>query len=43
MRQSVASFSGPNAWGDHLTALEQATPVIEPIAVTVARRGLKEA
>ena len=22
-------FSGPNAWGDYLTALEQATPVIE--------------
>ena len=27
-------FSGPNAWGDYLTALEQATPVIEAIAVT---------
>lgn len=26
-------FSGPNAWGDYLTALEQATPVIEAIAV----------
>ena len=22
-------FSGPNAWGDYLTALEQVTPVIE--------------
>ncbi|HEY8248555.1 MAG TPA: AAA family ATPase [Hyphomicrobium sp.] len=27
-------FNGPNAWGDYLTALEQATPVIEAIAVT---------
>jgi hypothetical protein len=27
-------FSGPNAWHDYLTALEQATPVIEAIAVT---------
>ncbi len=27
-------FSGPNAWNDYLTALEQATPVIEAIAVT---------
>ena len=27
-------FSGPNAWGDYLTALEQATPVIEAVAVT---------
>lgn len=27
-------FSGLNAWGDYLTALEQATPVIEAIAVT---------
>lgn len=27
-------FSGPNAWGDYLTAIEQATPVIEAIAVT---------
>jgi ABC-type cobalamin/Fe3+-siderophores transport system ATPase subunit len=27
-------FSDPNAWGDYLTALEQATPVIEAIAVT---------
>src|ERR1700686_647712 len=27
-------FSGPNAWGDYLTALEQVTPVIEAIAVT---------
>lgn len=27
-------FSGPNAWRDYLTALEQATPVIEAIAVT---------
>jgi len=27
-------FSGPNAWGDYLTALEQATPTIEAIAVT---------
>jgi energy-coupling factor transporter ATP-binding protein EcfA2 len=27
-------FTGPNAWGDYLTALEQATPVIEAIAVT---------
>jgi hypothetical protein len=27
-------FSGPNAWADYLTALEQATPVIEAIAVT---------
>lgn len=27
-------FSGPNAWTDYLTALEQATPVIEVIAVT---------
>ncbi|MCR6630140.1 MAG: hypothetical protein NVV74_08875 [Magnetospirillum sp.] len=27
-------FSGPNAWGDYLTALEQSTPIIEAIAVT---------
>src|SRR6185437_7628944 len=27
-------FSGPNAWGDYLAALEQATPAIEAIAVT---------
>jgi hypothetical protein len=27
-------FSGSNAWGDYLIALEQATPVIEAIAVT---------
>ncbi len=27
-------FSGPNAWHDYLTALEQATPSIEAIAVT---------
>ncbi|MGH8144065.1 MAG: TrlF family AAA-like ATPase, partial [Steroidobacteraceae bacterium] len=27
-------FSGPNAWGHCLSALEQATPVIEAIAVT---------
>ena len=27
-------FSGPNAWGDYLAALEQVTPVIEAIAVT---------
>ena len=27
-------FSGPNAWSDYLTALEQATPTIEAIAVT---------
>jgi hypothetical protein len=27
-------FSGPNAWPDYLTALEQATPVIKAIAVT---------
>ena len=27
-------FSGPNAWHDYLTALEQATPVIEAVAVT---------
>jgi energy-coupling factor transporter ATP-binding protein EcfA2 len=27
-------FRGPNAWDDYLTALEQATPVIEAIAVT---------
>lgn len=27
-------FSGPNAWHDYLTALEQAFPVIEAIAVT---------
>ena len=27
-------FSGPNAWGDYLTALEQIAPVIEAIAVT---------
>jgi hypothetical protein len=27
-------FSGPNAWHDYLTALENATPVIEAIAVT---------
>ena len=27
-------FSGPNAWDDYLTALEQATPVIKAIAVT---------
>jgi hypothetical protein len=27
-------FSGPNAWAEYLSALEQATPVIEAIAVT---------
>jgi AAA domain, putative AbiEii toxin, Type IV TA system len=27
-------FSGPDAWHDYLTALEQASPVIEAIAVT---------
>ncbi|MGH0343912.1 TrlF family AAA-like ATPase [Sinorhizobium meliloti] len=27
-------FKGPNAWPDYLTALEQATPAIEAIAVT---------
>lgn len=27
-------FTGPGAWNDYLTALEQATPVIEAIAVT---------
>lgn len=27
-------FSGPSAWDDYLSALEQATPVIEAIAVT---------
>ena len=27
-------FRGPNAWNDYLTALEQATPIIEAIAVT---------
>src|ERR1700721_2275500 len=27
-------FSGQSAWHDYLTALEQATPVIEAIAVT---------
>ena len=27
-------FGGPTAWHDYLTALEQATPVIEAIAVT---------
>lgn len=27
-------FRGPNAWHDYLTALEQATPLIEAIAVT---------
>jgi hypothetical protein len=27
-------FSGTNAWDDYLTALEQATPVIEAVAVT---------
>ena len=27
-------FSGPNAWDEYLTALEQATPVIEAVAVT---------
>ena len=27
-------FKGPNAWSEYLTALEQATPVIEAIAVT---------
>ena len=27
-------FSGPGAWNDYLTALEQATPVIEAVAVT---------
>lgn len=27
-------FKGPNAWGDYLTALEEATPTIEAIAVT---------
>lgn len=27
-------FSGPNAWHEYLTALEQASPVIEAVAVT---------
>ena len=27
-------FRGPTAWEDYLTALEEATPVIEAIAVT---------
>ena len=27
-------FSGPNAWQDYLTALEEASPVIEALAVT---------
>lgn len=27
-------FSGPNAWDDYRTKLEQATPIIEAIAVT---------
>ena len=27
-------FSGPTAWEDYLTALEQSTPVIQAIAVT---------
>src|SRR3954470_9055342 len=27
-------FAGPNSWGNYLTALEQAMPVIEAIAVT---------
>lgn len=27
-------FTGPTAWDDYLTALEQATPLIEAIAVT---------
>lgn len=27
-------FSGPSAWGDYLSALERATPVIEAVAVT---------
>lgn len=27
-------FKGPNAWGDYLTSLEQATPTIRAIAVT---------
>lgn len=27
-------FSGTNAWDDYINALEQATPVIEAIAVT---------
>lgn len=27
-------FNGPNAWGEYLTALERATPVIEAVAVT---------
>jgi len=27
-------FHGPDAWGDYLTALEQATPIIEAVAVT---------
>jgi len=27
-------FNGPTAWNDYLTALEQATPIIEAIAVT---------
>ena len=27
-------FNGPNAWGDYLSALERATPVIEAVAVT---------
>ena len=31
-------FRGPTAWGDYLTALERATPVIEAIA-NVTRTG----
>ncbi len=27
-------FNSPNAWGDYLTALEHAAPVIEAVAVT---------
>lgn len=27
-------FKGPNAWGDYLSALERATPIIEAIGVT---------
>lgn len=27
-------FSGPNAWHDYLTALEEASPIIEAVGVT---------
>jgi hypothetical protein len=27
-------FQGPNAWGDYLSALERATPIIEAIGIT---------